>query len=112
MVQGSWFMDTVQISGQSAEKCRGVQGYSWERRVEGRELRDRGRPSPGERWHRHCKPMKFTAYAVTEALSVEALTKMTQQILQLFDQFIAGAHSAIAEEGGSSPAMNWSRVER
>lgn len=35
---------------------------------------------------------------------MEALTRMTQQILQLFDQFVAGAHSSIAEEGGSSPA--------
>lgn len=35
---------------------------------------------------------------------MEALTKMTQQILHLFDQFVAGAHSVVAKEGNSSPA--------
>jgi hypothetical protein len=57
--------------------------------------------------------MKFPAYGVTEARSVEALAKMTQQILQLFDQFVAGAHSAIAEDGVSSPiAMDKIRENR
>lgn len=35
---------------------------------------------------------------------MEDFTKMTREILQLFDQFVASAHSAIDEEGGSSPA--------
>lgn len=35
---------------------------------------------------------------------MEDFTKMTRDILQLFDQFVASAHSAIDEEGGSSPA--------